>query len=68
MVSRGHRAFAEIVKEHGGSRVAERLGVSPAYVSLLKDGERGVTELRIAARIDAEFGIPAYDWLTEWAA
>jgi hypothetical protein len=63
MVSRGHRAFAEIVKEHGGSRVAERLNVSPAYVSLLKDFKRDVTELEIAARIDAAYGIPGYDWL-----
>lgn len=55
-------AFQEVVEREGGTRViAARLGCTPAYVRMLRSGQRAPGR-EIARRIEAAFGIPADKW------
>jgi transcriptional regulator with XRE-family HTH domain len=54
--------FTKVVSKNGGLKsVAEVLGVSMGFVSMLKNGKR-VPSGQVAAEIQRQYGIPAALW------
>jgi transcriptional regulator with XRE-family HTH domain len=65
-VKRKYRNLAEYFEATGVTKysVARKLGVTPAYVSMLASGSRQPA-LRLALRIEALTGVPASALLSE---
>lgn len=57
------KRFQKIVDDHGGANViAFQLRVSPAFLSLILNSKRDLSDLNVAYRIETLFGIPMKDW------
>lgn len=60
-MTQGARRLAKVFERPNREIVAKKLGIGTSYLSLLKAGKR-TPSMKVAARIQKEFGIPVDAW------
>lgn len=61
-MNKGAAALARLFQKPKQQDVAKRIGVGASYLSLLAAGKR-VPSLKVAAKLEREYGIPVDAWV-----